>query len=79
MQIQAEKRYTNGLSFLVDFTLSRNMANVNSGFSAFASKPLNKYNQKLEYSPSTLDQQYATKAVATYELPPRSGEVANAV
>ncbi len=69
LQVQAEKRYTNGLSFLIDATLARNMANVNSGFSAFAAKPLNKYNQKLEYSPSTLDQKYATKFVATYELP----------
>ena len=69
LQVQGEKRYTNGLSFLVDATLARNMSNVNSGFSAFASKPLNKYNQKLEYAPSTLDQKYEMKVVATYELP----------
>lgn len=68
-QVQYEKRYANGLSFLVDGTLARNMANVNSGFGPFASKPLNKYDQKLEYSPSTLDQLYATNFVATYELP----------
>ena len=69
MQLQAEKRLTNGLSFLAAFTISRNMANVNSGFAAFASKPLNKYNQKLEYAPSTLDQKYGAKVVATYEIP----------
>jgi hypothetical protein len=69
LQIQAEKRFSNGLSFLVAFTLSRNLANVNSGFAAFAAKPLNKFNQKLEWSPSILDQTYANKYVATYELP----------
>lgn len=69
MQLQAEKRFSNGLSFLVAFTLSRNLANVNSGFAAFAAKPLNKFNQKLEWSPSILDQTYANKYVATYELP----------
>ncbi len=69
LQIQAEKRFSNGLSFLVAFTLSKNLANVNSGFGAFAAKPLNKFNQKLEWSPSILDQTYANKYVATYELP----------
>lgn len=68
-QFQAEKRISNGLSFLAAVTISRNMANVNSGFAAFASKPLNKFDQKLEYSPSPLDQKYETKFVATYELP----------
>jgi hypothetical protein len=53
----------------VAFTLSRNLANVNSGFAAFAAKPLNKFNQKLEWAPSILDQTYANKYVATYELP----------
>lgn len=69
LQVQGEKRFSNGLSFLAAFTLARNMANVNSGFAAFASKPLNKYDQKLEYSPSVLDQKYENKYVATYELP----------
>ena len=68
-QVQGEKRFSNGLSFLAAFTLARNMANVNSGFAAFASKPLNKFEQKLEYSPSVLDQKYENKYVATYELP----------
>lgn len=69
LQLQGEKRFSNGLSFLAAFTLARNMANVNSGFAAFASKPLNKFDQKLEYSPSVLDQEYENKYVATYELP----------
>jgi hypothetical protein len=69
LQLQGEKRFSNGLSFLASFTLARNMANVNSGFAAFASKPLNKFDQKLEYTPSTLDEKYVNKYVATYELP----------
>jgi Carboxypeptidase regulatory-like domain len=69
LQIQGEKRFSNGLSFLVAFTLSKNLSNVNSGFSAFAAKPLDKFNQKLEWAPSTLGQTYENKYVATYELP----------
>ncbi len=35
MQIQVEKRYTNGLSFLVSYNLSKMMSNTNSGFTSF--------------------------------------------
>ena len=37
MQIQLQKRYTNGLSFLVSYTLSHMQSNTNSGFTSFAS------------------------------------------
>ncbi|HET6217533.1 MAG TPA: carboxypeptidase-like regulatory domain-containing protein [Acidobacteriaceae bacterium] len=69
LQLQVEKRFSGGLSFLVAFTLAKNLANVNSGFAAFAAKPLNKFDQKLEWAPSVLDQKYENKYVATYELP----------
>jgi hypothetical protein len=74
LQMQAEKRYSGGLSYLASFTLSRNMANVNSGFSEFAALPENRYNQRAEYTVSSLDQLYATKVAATYELPVGVGE-----
>ena len=69
LQVQGEKRFSNGLSYLATLTLARNMGNVNSGFSEFASLPLNRYNQRAEYTVSTLDQLYGTKVAATYELP----------
>lgn len=74
LQVQGEKRFSNGISYLADLTLSRNMSNVDSGFSSFASNPENKYNQKPEYTVSGLDQKYLVNVVATYELPIGPGQ-----
>lgn len=74
LQVQAEKRFSNGISYLADLTLARNMSDVDSGFSSFASLPENKYNQKPEYTVSGLDQKYAVKIVGTYELPIGKGQ-----
>ena len=49
-QIEFEKRFTNGLSFLAGYTLSRLMDNTSSGFSSFTSGGINKYNQKPEWA-----------------------------
>lgn len=69
MQIQVEKRYTNGLSFLVAYNLSRLMSNTGSGFTSFASASLNKNNQKAEWSVDGNDSPNAVNIAATYELP----------
>jgi hypothetical protein len=69
MQIQVEKRYTNGLSFLVAYSLSKMMSNTGSGFTSFASASLNKNNQASEYSIDGNDQTNALNIAATYELP----------
>lgn len=74
LQAQLEKRFTNGLSYLTSLTLSRNLANVDSGFTSFASAPENKYNQKPEYTVSGLDQKYLVRVVGTYELPVGYGQ-----
>ena len=74
LQVQAEKRFSNGVSYLADMTLSRNMSNVDSGFSSFASNPENSYNQKPEYTVSGLDQKYLINLVGTYELPIGPGQ-----
>ncbi|MGH9581667.1 MAG: TonB-dependent receptor domain-containing protein, partial [Bryobacteraceae bacterium] len=68
-QIQLEKRYTNGLSFLVSYALSRMMSNTNSGFTSFANASLNKTNQKAEWSIDNNDQTNVINIAATYELP----------
>nr|MDQ2711116.1 hypothetical protein [Acidobacteriota bacterium] len=86
MQLQVEKRYTNGLSFLVSYNLSKMMSNTSSGFTSFAARSLNKDNQKSEWSIDNNDQTHIVKIAGTYELPfgkgrpfmNRSG-VANAV
>ena len=68
-QIEAEKRFTNGLSFLIGYTLSHSMDNISSGFSSFENAALNKYNQKPEWTVSTNDEPQTLKASGIYELP----------
>jgi hypothetical protein len=68
-QIQVEKRFTDGLSFLAGYTLSRLMDNTSSGFSSFTSGGINKYNQKPEWAVSTSDEPNTLKVSGTYELP----------
>ncbi len=69
LQVQVQKRYTNGLSFLVSYTLSRMMSNTNSGFTSFANRPLNKQNQAAEWTIDNNDQTNNISIAGTYELP----------
>lgn len=69
LQVQLEKRYTNGLSFLVSYNLSKMMSNTNSGFTSFAATSLNKDNQKAEWSVDNNDQTHMISIAGTYELP----------
>ena len=68
-QMQAEKRFTNGLAFLVAYTLSRQYDNASSGFSSFTAGGINKYNQGVEWAISSSDQPNVVKISGTYELP----------
>ncbi len=54
--MEVEKRFTNGLSFLAGYTLSRLMDNTSSGFSSFTAAALNKYNQRPEWAISGADE-----------------------
>jgi hypothetical protein len=74
LQVQGEKRFSNGLSYLADFTLSRNVADVVTGSAPFAPNGVNAWDPKLEYAPSSLDQFYVTNFVASYELPIGAGK-----
>jgi hypothetical protein len=69
LQVQVEKRYTNGLAFLVSYNLSKMMSNTNSGFTSFAANSLNKDNQKAEWSIDNNDQTNMISIAGTYELP----------
>jgi Carboxypeptidase regulatory-like domain len=68
-QIEVEKRFSNGLSFLAGYTLSHLMDNTSSGFSSFTAGGINKYNQKPEWAISGSDEPQTLKASGTYELP----------
>jgi hypothetical protein len=68
-QIQLEKRFTDGLSFLAGYTLSHQMDNTGSGFSSFQNGVVNKYNQKPEWAISSNNPPQTLKVSGTYELP----------
>jgi hypothetical protein len=68
-QLEIEKRFTNGLSFLAGYTLSHQMDNTSSGFSSFANGGINKYNQKPEWAVSNADEPQTLKVSGTYMLP----------
>jgi Carboxypeptidase regulatory-like domain len=69
IQVEVDKRFSNGLSFLAGYTLSHLLDNTSSGFSSFTSGGINKFNQKNEWSVSNSDEPQTFKASGTYELP----------
>ncbi len=69
VQIQGEKRFSGGLSYLADVTLSRNIATESVGSTLFQPNPINSFDMPPEYTPSALDQKYIVNLVATYALP----------
>jgi hypothetical protein len=68
-QVEVEKRFTDGLSFLAGYTLSHLEDNISSGFSSFENNALNKYNQKPEWVTSNNDEPQTLKVSGVYELP----------
>lgn len=69
VQLQVEKRFTGGLSFLSNLTMGRLMANTYVGSAPYSPNGLNAFNSTPEYVPSGIDQLYSQKTVLTYELP----------
>lgn len=75
LQAQAEKRLSNGLSYLASINFDRQMSNFDRyWFTGWWSNPLNKYNQKQEWAISAFDPRYQAKFAATYQLPLGRGE-----
>jgi hypothetical protein len=69
LQVEGEKRFTNGVSFLVNYTLSHAMSNTDSGFSSFNFGSLNRFNQKSEWTVASFDQTHVVNIATVYELP----------
>jgi hypothetical protein len=69
LQASIQKRYSNGLTFLVNYTLSKNMSNTDSGFSSFNFGAENGFNQKPEWSIAGNDQTHIVNIAGVYELP----------
>jgi hypothetical protein len=69
LQVQFQKRFTNGLSFLTAYTLSRTMSNADEGFSVNTPTALNGFNQNAEWAVSSADQTHLLSISGVYELP----------
>ena len=69
LQVQTQKRFTNGVSFLVAYTLSRTMASTDTGFASFNFGALNKFNQRPEWTVAANDQPHILNISTVYELP----------
>ncbi len=69
LQVSLEKRFSNGLSFLTSYTLSRTLSNVDVGLGSFNALPENKYNQYAEFTPGLADTLNNAHVSGTYELP----------
>jgi hypothetical protein len=74
LQLQGEKRFNGGLSYLANLTIARTTANTAIGSAPQSPNGLNAYNPAPEYVPSYIDQKYVTNFVATYELPVGPGK-----
>ncbi|MGH9511462.1 MAG: carboxypeptidase regulatory-like domain-containing protein [Terriglobales bacterium] len=69
LQVQGEKRFSNGLSYLANFTLSKTYQNNWVGSTTFSPNSVNSYYPQQEWAPAAIDQKYAVNVVATYQLP----------
>lgn len=69
LQFSLEKRFSNGLSFLTSYTVSRSLTNVDVGLGSFNALPENKYNQYPEFTPGAADVLNNAHISGTYELP----------
>jgi hypothetical protein len=69
MQLQAQKRWSGGMTFLVNYTLSKLMANTDSGFASFNFGGLNAFNPQQEWTVASVDQRQVINITGVYELP----------
>jgi hypothetical protein len=68
-QVKVQKRYSKGLSFLVGYTLSKNLTDVDSTPGYFAAGVQDAYNRRAEKALSSIDSPHQVVASYTYELP----------
>lgn len=74
-QVQAQKYYSRGLSFLVSYTLSKAINNgLFYGFPTFNPLPIDTYDRKREKGLSPVDQPNVLVVSGTYELPIGAGK-----
>ena len=70
LQVRAQKRYSNGMSFLISYTLSKNLTDSDGeGGGAFLGSAQDYYNLRLEKAVTAADVPQAFVAAYTYDLP----------
>jgi hypothetical protein len=69
LQAQIQKRFSSGLSFLAAYTLSKTLANTDSGFSTFNGTPVDKFNKAQQYTIAGDDRTHVLNISGVYELP----------
>ncbi|HYR41383.1 MAG TPA: TonB-dependent receptor [Terriglobia bacterium] len=73
LQVQANKRFSPGLSFISNYTFSKSIDNVRSAFGdtwgANSGRPVNYYNLSLDKSISDADRTHVFKIAVQYDLP----------
>ena len=75
LQVRAQKRYSNGLSLLVSFTLSKDLTDADGqGGGAFLGSAQDYYNLRLEKAVAAADVPQAFVAAYSYELPAGEGK-----
>ncbi len=73
-QVQGEKRYSNGLSFMANLTTSTDLSNTETSSTQDAFNGVNAFNQRPEYAPDNANQRYQTNWLFTYALPVGLGQ-----
>ena len=69
LQVQLNKRYSSGLSWLANYTFSKAIANVNNIYAGGTGAPIDANNLSLQKSIASYDQPHVVKVGVTYELP----------
>ncbi|MEO8659226.1 MAG: TonB-dependent receptor [Bryobacteraceae bacterium] len=73
-QLKIQKRYSSGLSFLLGYTISKNLTDVDSTPGYFSAGTQDAYNRRSEKSLSSIDSPHQVVASYTYELPIGAGK-----
>jgi Carboxypeptidase regulatory-like domain/TonB dependent receptor len=74
LQVQLNKRYSNGLSWLANYTFSKSLANVTNLYSGGTGAPMIATNLALQKAIASYDQPQVVKVGINYELPVGKGK-----
>ncbi|MBC7926846.1 MAG: TonB-dependent receptor [Bryobacteraceae bacterium] len=74
LQATVQRRFSQGLEFLVSYTASRQLSNTNSGFGTFNGGAVNTFNRAAEYGLAPSDIPHTLAVSGLYELPIGTGK-----